>query len=135
MISWSKIDLREYTCTTKLIEQIINPRQRVLVLDGNLIQGTIIHAQLWVPSFFMTKIIGAPHTDELGWINHFSSNSLMCSFNSANSGVAILYGVLYINVVPGLNSITNSMSQSGGIPGNSSGKTLENSLTTSTSDP
>jgi hypothetical protein len=29
----------------ELIEQIINPRQRILVLDGNLIQGMIIHAQ------------------------------------------------------------------------------------------
>jgi hypothetical protein len=28
-----------------LIEQIINPRQRVLVLNGNLIQGTIFHTQ------------------------------------------------------------------------------------------
>jgi hypothetical protein len=28
-----------------LIKQIINPRQQVLVLDGNLIQGMIIHAQ------------------------------------------------------------------------------------------
>jgi hypothetical protein len=45
LISQSKIDLREHTRTTELIEQIINPRQRVLVLDGNLVQGTIIHAQ------------------------------------------------------------------------------------------
>jgi hypothetical protein len=44
-ISSSKIDLREHTCTTELIKQIINPRQRVLILDSNLIQGTIIHAQ------------------------------------------------------------------------------------------
>jgi hypothetical protein len=29
----------------ELIEQIINPRQWVLVLDGNVIQGMIIHAQ------------------------------------------------------------------------------------------
>jgi hypothetical protein len=45
---------------------------------------------LWVPSFFGTKIIGAPHRDELGQINPFSSNFLMCSFNLANSRVAIL---------------------------------------------
>jgi hypothetical protein len=30
----------------ELIKQIINPRQRVLVLDGNLIQSTIIHAHV-----------------------------------------------------------------------------------------
>jgi hypothetical protein len=38
----------------ELIEQIINPRQ-------------------WVPFFFGTKITGAPHEDELGWINPFST--------------------------------------------------------------
>jgi hypothetical protein len=41
----SKIDLREHTHPTELIEWIINPRQRVLVLDGNLIQGMILHTQ------------------------------------------------------------------------------------------
>jgi hypothetical protein len=45
MISQSKIDLREYACTLELIKLIINPRQRVLVFDGNLIQGMIIQAQ------------------------------------------------------------------------------------------
>jgi hypothetical protein len=45
MIFWSKIDLREHTCTMELIEQIINSRQRVHVLDGNLIQGMIIYSQ------------------------------------------------------------------------------------------
>jgi hypothetical protein len=90
MISRSKIDLREYICTTELIEQIINSRQRVLVLNGNIIQGTIIHIQPLGTILVREKITGAPHGDELGWINPFSSNSLMCSFNSANSGVAIL---------------------------------------------
>jgi FixJ family two-component response regulator len=36
MISQSKIDLREHTRTTELIKQIINPRQRVLVLDSTM---------------------------------------------------------------------------------------------------
>jgi hypothetical protein len=49
--------------------------------------------------------------------------------------VIILNGVLYIGGVLGFNKIINSMSQSGGIPGSSSGKTLRNSLTTGTSDP
>jgi hypothetical protein len=34
---------------------------------------------------------------------------------------------LKIGAVPGTNSITNSISRSGGIPGNSSGKTSGNS--------
>jgi hypothetical protein len=79
--------------------------------------------------------MGAPHGDELGQINPFSSNSIICSFNSVNSGVVILNGVLYIGVVPGFNSVTNSMSQSGSIPGKISRKTLGNSLTTGTLDP
>jgi hypothetical protein len=41
-----EIDLREHTSAMKLIKHIINPRQWVLVLDGNLIQGMIIHAHL-----------------------------------------------------------------------------------------
>jgi hypothetical protein len=45
MISQLKINLREHTRTSELIEQIINPRQLILIFDGNLIQGTIIHAQ------------------------------------------------------------------------------------------
>jgi hypothetical protein len=40
----SKIDLGEHTRTTELINQIINPRQQVLVLDSNLSQSVIIHA-------------------------------------------------------------------------------------------
>ncbi len=43
--------------------------------------------------------------------------------------MAILYGLLKIGAVPGTNSITNSISWSGGIPGSSSGKTSGNSET------
>jgi hypothetical protein len=46
ILSRSKIDLGEHTRTTMLIKQIINPRQRAIVLDGNLIQSTIIHVHL-----------------------------------------------------------------------------------------
>jgi hypothetical protein len=73
--------------------------------------------------------------DELGQINHFSSNSLICSFNLANSGVVIQNGVLYIGAVLGFNSTTNSISQSGGIPSKSLGKTSGNSLIIGTLDP
>jgi hypothetical protein len=41
--------------------------------------------------------------------------------------MAILYDLLKIGVVPRTSSITNSISQSGGIPSNSFGKTSENS--------
>jgi hypothetical protein len=43
ILSRSKVDFREHMRTMELIKQTINPRQRVLVLDGNLSQSTIIH--------------------------------------------------------------------------------------------
>jgi hypothetical protein len=44
ILSRLKIDFREHMRTMELIKQTINPRQWVLVLDGNLSQSTIIHA-------------------------------------------------------------------------------------------
>jgi hypothetical protein len=44
ILSRSKIDFKEHMRTMELIKQTINPRQRVLVLDGNLSQSMIIHA-------------------------------------------------------------------------------------------
>ena len=43
---------------------------------------------------------------------------------------AILYGFLYMVVVPGASSMRNSISRSGGMPGSSSGNTSGYSLTT-----
>src|SRR3954463_13472702 len=62
---------------------------------------------------------------------NFSCSS-SCRLSSANSEGPILYGLLEIGAVPGSSSITNSTSRSGGIPGNSSGKTSGNSQTTGT---
>src|SRR5688572_8995791 len=62
----------------------------------------------------------------------FSSKSFNCSFNSFNSAGAIRYGGIEIGWVSGRRSIPNSISLSGGIPGNSSGNTSKNSLTTET---
>jgi hypothetical protein len=45
MIAGSKINLGEYPGSSKFIEQNIDPRKRILVLDGNLIEGSIVHAQ------------------------------------------------------------------------------------------
>ena len=61
-----------------------------------------------------------------------SSNSFICFFNSINSDGAILYGFLYMGVVPGASSMRNSISRSGGMPGSSSGNTSGNSHTTGT---
>jgi hypothetical protein len=59
-----------------------------------------------------------------------SWNSVNCFFSSFNSSTDILYGLFQMEAVPGKRSITNLTSLSGGIPGNSSGKTFGKSLTT-----
>jgi hypothetical protein len=46
ILSRLKINFREHMRTMELIKQTINPRQQVIVLDGNLVQSTIIHAPL-----------------------------------------------------------------------------------------
>jgi len=89
-----------------------------IISTGIKLQSTHI---LCVPSFFSTKIIGAPHCEELGRINFLSSNSFNCFLSSSNSPTDILYGLLAVGVVPGKRSMMNSMSHSGGIPGRSSG--------------
>src|SRR3954462_14157901 len=60
----------------------------------------------------------------------FVSKASSWIFNSANSRGAILYGRLEIGAVPGIRSTMNSTHLSGGIPGNSSGKTSGKSQTT-----
>jgi hypothetical protein len=44
MIARSKINLGEYPGSCKLIEQNIDLRKRILILDVNLIEGSIVHA-------------------------------------------------------------------------------------------
>src|SRR4051812_24191052 len=61
------------------------------------------------------------------------SSFTCCSFNSISSSGHILYGCRDIGCVPGSSSITNSIARTGGIPGNSSGKTSGKSETTLTS--
>src|SRR3954466_1231820 len=85
------------------------------------------------PSFFFTNNTGAPHGETLGRMNFFSRNSSNCFFNSANSDGDIRYGVIDTGLVPGINSIVNSTSLSGGKSFTSSGKTSGNSHTTGNS--
>src|SRR3954462_12548730 len=87
---------------------------------------------LSVPSFFLANRIGDPQGEELARIYPLSSNSFICFFNSTNSDGAILYGFLYMGVVPGASSMLNSISRSGGMPGSSSGNMSGNSHTTGT---
>jgi hypothetical protein len=57
----------------------------------------------------------------------FYYEATTCFFNSSTD---ILYGLFEMGAVPGKRSITNLTSLSGGIPGNSSGKSSGKSLTT-----
>jgi hypothetical protein len=57
-------------------------------------------------------------------------NSVNYFFSPFNSSTNIMYGRLKVGAVPVKGSMTNSTSLYGGIPGNSSGKTSEKSLTT-----
>jgi hypothetical protein len=84
----------------------------------------------WVPSFFSTNSTSAPQGDELGHINSLACSLAICFLSSTNSFMGIIYGLLEIGGVLGNNSITNSMSWSGGIPSNSSGNTSGYSWTT-----
>jgi hypothetical protein len=59
-----------------------------------------------------------------------SCNSVNCFLSSFSSSTDILYGLFEMGVVPSKRSMTNSTSLSGGILGNSSGKTSGKSLKT-----
>jgi hypothetical protein len=78
------------------------------------------------PSFFLTKIIGAPQGETLGLINPKSSISFNCICNSQSFGVVILYSVLEIGFAPGFSSMEKSSSLLGGNLDNSFGKTSLN---------
>jgi hypothetical protein len=131
MIARPKVNFREYQGSRKLIEQKINPRKGVLVLDCDFIKGSIVHTHIRrVWSCFFTKMVGQHHGEELSLINPFSNRSCSCVFNSANSLGCMQYDLLEIGVVPGFNSMTNSISLSGGNPGKSSRNTSRNSHAT-----
>ena len=45
IVSGAKINLGEYTGTTELVKQIIDSRQRLLVLYGDFVEGAVVDAQ------------------------------------------------------------------------------------------
>jgi len=92
----------------KLIKEIINPRQRVLVLNGDFVQFSVIKHNLLPPSFLFANNTGAPQGEVLGLIRPFPEYSSSCSFNIVNSVGAIRYGALEMGVAPGIMLIENS---------------------------
>jgi hypothetical protein len=75
MIARPEVNLGEYPSSTKLIEQDIDPGKRVLVLNGDLIKGSVVHAHSKCLILLLDKIAGHPQDDELGRMNPFSSKS------------------------------------------------------------
>jgi hypothetical protein len=130
MIARLDVNLEEYPCSSKLTEQDIDPGKRVLVLDSDLIKGSVVHTHSECLILLLDKDCGHPEGDELGRMNPFSSKSCNCVLSSANSFGGIRYDLLEIGAVLGFSSITNSTSLSRGNPGKSSGKTSGNSHTT-----
>ena len=85
------------------------------------------------PSVFRTNRTGASHGEWLGRIRPFLINSSSCAFYSFSLAGAKRYGAREIGAVPGINSMQNSISRSGGKPRRSSGKSDKYSRTIGTS--
>jgi hypothetical protein len=75
MIARPKVNFGEYSGSSKLNKQDIDPGKRVLVLDRDLIKGSVVHAHSKCLILFLTKIAGHPQGDGLGRMNPFSSKS------------------------------------------------------------
>ena len=55
MVARPQVDLREVLCTLKLVKQVIDPRERILVLDYDLVQFSEIDAQTKCTILFLHK--------------------------------------------------------------------------------
>ena len=55
MIPQPEVNLGEYASSSKFIEQDIDLGQRVLVLDSDLIKGSIVHAHSKCLNFLLDK--------------------------------------------------------------------------------
>jgi len=126
MISRPQINLREHYGSPKLIQQIVYPRQWILILYSQLIQLTIINTQPQTAVLFLYQEYRcSPRCDALGRMNFFSSKSSICFFNSANSA-----GAMDTGPAPRIRSMVKSTCLLGGNSGISSGNTSAYSSTT-----
>jgi hypothetical protein len=74
MIARPEVNFGEYPSSGKLIEQDIDPGKSLLVLDCDLIKGSIVHAHS-KRLILLDKDRGTSPGDELGRMNPFSSRS------------------------------------------------------------
>ena len=105
-------------------------RLLIFILDGDFFELPIINAHPKSTILLFHKKYRRPQGDMLRRMNPLSNNSWICIFNSLSSSGAILYSALDIRAAPGIRSIKNSISLSGGSPRKSYGKTSRNSCTT-----
>jgi hypothetical protein len=85
MMAQSEINLGEYSGSSKLIEQKIGSRKKIVVLNINFIKGPIIQNIHRVRSFFFMKMTGQPQGEELGLIKPLSNKSCSWVFKSTTS--------------------------------------------------
>ncbi|PHT75865.1 hypothetical protein T459_19387 [Capsicum annuum] len=131
MIVESKVYLREIAVTLKLVKQVIDSWMRILILDCDLIELTVINAHSKRTIFFLrTNKTSAPYGEMLGLMNPLSKRFFNCTFNFLSFAGAIQYGGIEIGGVSRRRSMPKSISLSRGIPRRSSGKTSEYSYTT-----
>ena len=67
--------------TLKLVKQVINPGDGILILDCDLVQLSIVNEILRELSFFFTNNTGAPHGEILGLMKPLSRRSFKYFFN------------------------------------------------------
>ena len=96
--------------------------QKVLVLNSDIIQASVIDTQPSTFIFLFNKQDRAPHGESLSFIKSRSNKSCNCNFNSFNSVGIILYGIIEIGATPGVTSILKAISFSGGKDSNYSRK-------------
>ena len=70
MIASAKVHLGVDSCSSQLIEQVINPRQWIPILDYNTVQLSLVNEQSRVLSFFFANKTRAPHGEVLCLMNH-----------------------------------------------------------------
>jgi hypothetical protein len=52
VISWPEVYLGEIFGSLQLVEEVVDPRERVLILDCNFIQGPVIDTHSHTPILF-----------------------------------------------------------------------------------
>ena len=76
--------------TLKLVKQVINPGDGILILDCDLVELSIVNAHSERTIFLLTNNTGAPHGEILGLIKPLSRRYFNCSFNFLSYVGAIL---------------------------------------------